>query len=54
VIAIVVYSWLIPPLSDKFSVEDENVGEGVEEKNDVVFSCLMDTLLRRSTGISKV
>jgi hypothetical protein len=28
---------LIPPLRDKFSVEDKNVGKGVEEKDNVVF-----------------
>ena len=28
---------LIPPLSDEFSVEDENVEEGVEEEDDVMF-----------------
>jgi hypothetical protein len=26
-----------PPLNDKFSVEDKNVEEGVEEKDNVVF-----------------
>jgi hypothetical protein len=32
-------SW-IPPLSDKFSVEDKNVEEGVEEKDNIVFDAV--------------
>jgi hypothetical protein len=31
---------LIPSLSDEFSVEDKNVEEGVEEKDNVVFDAV--------------